>query len=132
VQTGARSLPYLEIIPYLANQGFQQIMFVALTKNFRCNNDLMFIVNSRDTIVSLYHAFGCFHLGRFIVRDIALDRLAAFTDLIIIGFQPVTNIFNPDAKYFFKKLPYCLPSPETDGYAIFQVVATDLVNSVIS
>ncbi len=48
------------------------MMFLAFAESLGIHNDLVFLIDSRHTIVALYRSFTGGHLGRLVVGDITL------------------------------------------------------------
>ena len=48
----------------------------------------MFVIHGRHTVVALNDTVTGFHLGRFIVGDVALARLAGFARFVVVVIQP--------------------------------------------
>ena len=62
------------------------------------DDDLVLGVNRGDSVIALDHPMRSFHLGRFIVRDVALFRLAGFAGLVIMVLQPFPEFTGPLAQ----------------------------------
>jgi hypothetical protein len=76
----------------------KQIVFLRRSKGLSMHDYLMFIINHRHSIVSLYHSMRCLHLGTFIVCYVALHGRAELAGFVIIILQPLFYLL-----YFFPK-----------------------------
>ncbi len=67
-------------------------MLLRLAMGLRVHHHLMLRVHSHNTDVALNHPTARLHLGALVVRDVALDRFAARSDLLLVSRQKLLQL----------------------------------------
>ncbi|MFQ5891093.1 MAG: hypothetical protein ACE5JR_13785 [Gemmatimonadota bacterium] len=74
----------MERSPHPFHRWLQQPVFLRLAARLGMNHHLVLGIYPTNTNVALYHTMARLHLGAFVIRNIALNRLATRSQLLVI------------------------------------------------